>query len=137
MVCLVDSAILPTFNFMHNSGSINIFKAVVMAKILLIHVIKKYNATIEFYWSPLLVESNLDNLVNHRAIEKHARHWIDADVLIFNTYLWGSRRQIRVLWGFFTHEDGIYKAVMLPRVYEMALNTWTQWLDVHVNSNTS
>ncbi|XWS67294.1 hypothetical protein CRYUN_Cryun05aG0275100 [Craigia yunnanensis] len=134
MVCLVDSAIPPAFKFMHNNGSINIFKAT------------EYNATIEFYWSPLLVESNSDDPVNHRmpdrivrvqAIEKHARHWTDADILIFNTYLWWRRLQMKVLWGNFeSPEDGIYKAVKLPRVYEMALQTWAQWLEVHVNRKT-
>lgn len=130
MVCLVDSAISPPFKTMHNNGSVNIFKAT------------EYNATIEFYWSPLLVESNSDDPVNHRvadrivrvqAIEKHARHWTDADFVIFNTFLWWRRRQMTVLWG--SPEDGIYKAVMLPRVYEMALQTWAQWLEVHVNRN--
>ncbi|XVF08334.1 hypothetical protein REPUB_Repub06bG0217700 [Reevesia pubescens] len=133
MVCLVDSAILPAFKSMHNNGSINIFKAT------------EYNATIEFYWSPLLVESNSDDPVNHRVpdrivrvqeIEKHARHWTDADFLIFNTYIWWRKRQMKVLWGSFeSPEDGIYKAVKLPRVYEMALQTWAQWLEVHVNRN--
>ncbi|MBA0742913.1 hypothetical protein Gogos_015922 [Gossypium gossypioides] len=133
MICLVDSAIPPAFKSMHNNGSINVFKA------------KEYNATIEFYWSPLLVESNSDDPVNHRvpdrivrveAIEKHARHWTDADILIFNTYLWWRRRQMKVLWGSFEiPEDGIYKPVKLPRVYEMALQTWARWLEVHVNRN--
>ncbi|MBA0833407.1 hypothetical protein Goarm_017724 [Gossypium armourianum] len=133
MICLVDSAIPPAFKSMHNNGSINVFKA------------KEYNATIEFYWSPLLVESNSDDPVNHRvpdrivrveAIEKHARHWTDADILIFNTYLWWRRRQMKVLWGSFeSPEDGIYKTVKLPRVYEMALRTWARWLEVHVNRN--
>ncbi|PPD89709.1 hypothetical protein GOBAR_DD13355 [Gossypium barbadense] len=133
MVCLVDSVISPTFKSMHNNGSINIFKAI------------EYNATIEFYWSPLLVESNSDDPISHRvpdrivrvqAIEKHARHWTDADYLVFNTYLWWRRRQMKVLWGSFeSPEDGVYKAVKLPRVYEMALQTWAQWLEVHVDRN--
>ncbi|OAY41547.1 protein trichome birefringence-like 34 [Manihot esculenta] len=130
MVCLVDSSIPPAKKSMHQNGSLAAFKAF------------EYNATIEFYWAPLLVESNSDDPVNHRvpdrivrvqAIEKHARHWTDADILVFNTYLWWRRSQMKVLWGSFESPDGIYKPVKMPRVYEMALKTWADWLEVHIN----
>ncbi|KAG6735262.1 hypothetical protein POTOM_062193 [Populus tomentosa] len=132
MVCLVDSVIPPGLQSMHQhrNGSLHIFKAI------------EYNATIEFYWAPLLVESNSDDPVYHRVddrtvrvqgIEKHARHWTDADILVFNTYLWWRRAQMTVLWGSFERPDGIYKRVDMPRVYEMALKTWSDWLEVHVN----
>ncbi|KAG5095442.1 hypothetical protein JHK84_051030 [Glycine max] len=134
MVCLVDSILPKTLKSMHSTanGSLNIFKA------------KDYNATIEHYWSPLLVESNSDDPVNHRvpertvrvkAIEKHARYWTDADFLVFNTYLWWRRPVMNVLWGSFGDPDGVYKGVEMLRVYEMALRTWSDWLEVHVNRN--
>ncbi|PIN02064.1 hypothetical protein CDL12_25425 [Handroanthus impetiginosus] len=131
MVCLLEKAIPPRLKYMHNNGSSLItFKA------------KEYNAKIEFYWAPLLVESNSDDPVNHRlpdrivraqAIEKHARHWTNADILIFNTYLWWRRPQMKILWGSFNTSDGIYKKVDMSRSYEMALKTWSDWLEIHVN----
>lgn len=132
MVCLVESSLPSTLKSMLTiaNGSLSIFKA------------KEYNATIEFYWAPLLVESNSDDPVNHRvpdrtvrvkAIEKHARYWTDADILVFNTFLWWRRRAMNVLWGSFGDPDGVYKRVEMVRVYEMALRTWSDWLEVHVN----
>ncbi|KAF5189503.1 trichome birefringence-like [Thalictrum thalictroides] len=130
MVCLVESVIPPALKSMHNNGSLITFKAL------------EYNATVEFYWAPLLVESNSDDPVNHRlpdrivrahAIEKHARYWTDADILVFNSYLWWKRPKMKILWGSFEGVDGIYKEVEMLRSYEMALKTWSDWLEIHVN----
>ncbi|KAI5392108.1 variant 2, Protein trichome birefringence-like 34 [Lathyrus oleraceus] len=134
MVCLVESSIPSTLKSMHTiaNGSLTIFKA------------KEYNATIEFYWAPLLVESNSDDPVNHKvpdrivrvqAIEKHAKYWNDADILVFNTFLWWRRQAMNVLWGSFGDPNGVYKKVRMVRVYEMALSTWSDWLEVHINRN--
>ncbi|XP_042510810.1 protein trichome birefringence-like 34 [Macadamia integrifolia] len=132
MVCLVESSIPRSQKSMHSNGSLNTFKAI------------EYNATIEFYWSPLLLESNSDHPYNHRvadrivrikAIEKHARYWTDADILVFNSYLWWRRPTMKLLWGSFDRSDGIYKEVEILRSYKMALQTWSDWLDMHVNRN--
>ncbi|XP_057470878.1 protein trichome birefringence-like 34 [Actinidia eriantha] len=130
MVCLVESAIPPTLKSKKINGSLITFKA------------HEYNASIDFYWSPLLVESNSDDPVSHRlpdrivrikAIEKHARHWTDADILVFNSYLWWRRPIMKLLWGSFESPDHIIKEVEMLRSYEMGLKTWSDWLDIHVN----
>lgn len=134
MVCLVGSVIPPSLQTMQSNGSLIIFTAT------------EYNATIEFYWSPLLVESNSDDPVNHRlpdrivrvkAIEKHARHWAEAHFLIFNTYLWWRRPRIKALFGSFEEEDRSIKIVKMRRGYEMALRTWSDWLEVNINPNNT
>ncbi|KAK6943433.1 PC-Esterase [Dillenia turbinata] len=131
MICLIESSIPKELKSMQYDGSLFTFRA------------SEYNASVQFYWAPLLVESNADNPMNYslserivkvKAIEKHATHWTDADILVFNSYLWWRMPYMKVLWGSFeSGADGIYKEVEVPRSYEMALNTWSNWLEFHIN----
>ncbi|KAL3717002.1 hypothetical protein ACJRO7_008562 [Eucalyptus globulus] len=134
MVCMVQSAIPPDLKSLsyHYNASLVVFRA------------HEYNATIEYYWAPMLVESNCDNAVSHpadhriaraQAIEKHGRRWNDADFLIFDCYLWWRLPEIELLWGSFESPDAIHKMVEMTRAYEMALNTWSDWLEMHVNKS--
>lgn len=61
----------------------------------------------EFLWAPLLVESNSDDPVNHRLDERiirpdtvlrHASLWENADILVFNTYLWWRQGPVKLLF---------------------------------------
>ncbi|XP_009590414.1 protein trichome birefringence-like 34 [Nicotiana tomentosiformis] len=131
MVCLIESSGIPSLKPPIWKGNLITFE------------VKEYNATIDFYWSPLLVESNCDDPVKHRvrdriirieAIEKHARHWIDADILIFDSFTWWLESQMTLLWGSFESSDAIYKKVgMNLRRYEMALRTWSDWLEFQID----
>ncbi|XP_060174477.1 protein trichome birefringence-like 34 [Lycium barbarum] len=131
MVCLIESSGIPSLKPPIWKGNLITFE------------VKEYNATIDFYWSPLLVESNCDDPVKHRvrdriirieAIEKHARHWIDADILIFDSFTWWLEPKMTLLWGSFNSSEAIYKKVgMKLRRYEMALRTWSDWLDFQID----
>ncbi|XP_022876902.1 protein trichome birefringence-like 34 [Olea europaea var. sylvestris] len=132
MLCLIEPSIPPSSS-----------KSLILKGNSFIFNFTDYNATIEFYWSPYLVESNCDEILNHRirdriinikAIEKHSRLWTDADILIFDSFAWWLQPKATLLWGSFGSSDAIYKEVrMRPRFFEMALNTWSDWLEIHIN----
>ncbi|KAL6893823.1 hypothetical protein ACP4OV_007921 [Aristida adscensionis] len=139
MVCLIDTATPGLHKYMSGNGSLVSFK------------IQEYNASVDFYWSPLLVESNSDHPVHHRlpdrivragSIAKHATRWADADVLIFNSYLWWRRPSMKVLHGTFeaaAAAKGAHRAayevveVDSLRAFEQAIETWSEWLERHVD----
>ncbi|KAL6636669.1 hypothetical protein ACP70R_024241 [Stipagrostis hirtigluma subsp. patula] len=135
MVCLIDTATPSLHKYMSGNGSLVSFK------------IQEYNASVEFYWSPLLVESNSDHPVHHRiadrvvragSIAKHARRWTNADVLVFNSYLWWRRPAMKVLNGTFeAAAEGAHRAAYEVmdslRAFELSIRTWSEWLEHHVD----
>nr|CAB3501136.1 unnamed protein product [Digitaria exilis] len=136
MVCLVQSVIpkgKKTLTKFVNGGSSNVFYA------------HEYNATVEFYWAPFLVESNSDNpkvhsvpdrIIQWHAIAKHARNWLGVDYLIFNTYIWWlNTLDMKVLKGSFDQGSTEYVEVDRPVAYKEVLKTWAKWVDRNIDPN--
>ncbi|KAK4392322.1 protein trichome birefringence-like 3 [Sesamum angolense] len=132
-VCLVESVIPQGQKSMKRGRAHSVFKA------------KEYNATIEFYWAPFLVESNSDlhiiadpnkRILKVDSVAKHAKHWIGVDILVFNTYVWWmSGLKIKSLWGSFANGDEGYEELDAPVSYTVGLKTWANWVDSNVNPN--
>ncbi|KAG8377039.1 hypothetical protein BUALT_Bualt09G0126600 [Buddleja alternifolia] len=132
-VCLVESVIPEGQKSMKRGRLHTVFKA------------KEYNATIEFYWAPFLVESNSDvhiiadpkkRILKVDSVAKHAKHWIGVDILVFNTYVWWmSGLKIKSLWGSFENGEEGYEELDAAVSYTIALKTWANWVDSNVNPN--
>ncbi|KAI0519871.1 hypothetical protein KFK09_007332 [Dendrobium nobile] len=131
MVCLVQSVIPPGKKTLIKNGSFNIFRA------------EDYDATVEFYWAPFLVESNSDDPTKHsileriimpESIEKHGKNWLGVDFLIFNTYIWWMNTiTMKVLRGSFDGGSTEYEEIDRPVAYERVLRTWAKWVDENVD----
>ncbi|VVB12826.1 unnamed protein product [Arabis nemorensis] len=128
MVCLLQSVIPREKQSMSPNAHLTIFRA------------EDYNATVEFLWAPLLVESNSDDPVNHRLEEriirpdsvlKHASKWQHADILIFNTYLWWRQGPVKIQWS--SEEKGSCEEVKGDGGMEMAMNAWGDWIANNVD----
>ncbi|KAK3147560.1 hypothetical protein QOZ80_3BG0283910 [Eleusine coracana subsp. coracana] len=132
-VCLVNSVVPYTARSMERSSTLNVYTAA------------EYNATIEFYWAPFLVESNSDRnirlgadgrVLHVDAIEMHARRWKGADILVFDSYVWwmtGSR--IKTVWGSFG-DDG-YEELDAWVAFRLGLKTWANWVDANIDPDAT
>ncbi|KAG2328863.1 hypothetical protein Bca4012_021514 [Brassica carinata] len=131
MVCLVQSVVPPGRKSLNKTGSLSVFR------------VEDYNATVEFYWAPFLVESNSDDPLMHsilnriimpESIEKHGVNWKDVDFLVFNTYIWWMNTfDMKVLRGSFDKGDTEYEEIQRPVAYQRVLRTWGDWVENNID----
>ncbi|KAL2500428.1 Protein trichome birefringence-like 35 [Forsythia ovata] len=128
MLCLLQSAIPADKQSITPNAELTIFTA------------ENYNATVEFLWAPLLVESNSDNVVDHRLDERilrpdgilrHSSQWEHADILVFNSYLWWRQGTVKLLWS--TEENGVCEEINGVGGMELAMEAWADWVASHVD----
>ncbi|CAN4106141.1 unnamed protein product [Withania somnifera] len=132
-VCLVQSVIPEGQKSMKQGPVFSVFKA------------KEYNATIEFFWAPFLVESNTDihiktdhkqRIIKVDSIEERAKQWLGVDILVFNTYVWWmSGLKAKALWGEFANGEEGYEEFDTAISYKLALRTWANWIDSTIDTN--
>ncbi|KAI9102160.1 hypothetical protein K1719_023670 [Acacia pycnantha] len=131
LVCLLHRLIPEDGKSMETFDSLTVFTA------------KEYNATIEFYWAPFLLESNADNAVVHRisdrivrkgSINKHGRNWKGVDILVFNTYLWWmTGLKMKILVGSFEDEAKEIVEVSTEDAYRMAMKSMLRWVRLNMD----
>ncbi|XP_074568956.1 protein trichome birefringence-like 3 [Curcuma longa] len=134
-VCLIQAHIPPKRKLIKRNEGNCMFKA------------KDYNMTIEFYWTPFLVDSNTDKYIitdpNKRilqvdSIAHHARSWVGVDIFVFSSYTWWmSGQSIKSSWGSFANGEKGYEELDVRIAYKLGLKTWANWVDSSINPNTT
>ncbi|XP_076930637.1 protein trichome birefringence-like 31 [Bidens hawaiensis] len=128
MVCLVQSVIPEGKKSLKRVPPRKIFRA------------EEYNASIEYYWAPFLVESISDHATNHTVLKRlvrldsisnHSKQWEGVDFLVFESYVWWMYKPtINATYGNLNN----VQEYNVTKAYKIALETWANWIDTSINS---
>ncbi|KAM4087963.1 hypothetical protein ACB094_07G035600 [Castanea mollissima] len=100
-----------------------------------------YNCTVEFVRSHFLVkegvringQGNSNPTLSIDQIDKTAKRWKRADILVFNTGHWWTHGKTARGKNYYKEGDYIYPMFDSVEAYRRALKTWANWIDKNVN----
>ncbi|XP_072087126.1 protein trichome birefringence-like 28 [Arachis hypogaea] len=142
MICLVQSAVPHGKKTLNKTGSISVFK------------LQDYNATVEFYWAPFIVESNSDDPKMHSSSSISCAEVMEENIhpyflsslssffilfqksevficaLIPSSFLVRCKRR-----GSFDEGSTEYDEVARPIAYRRVLKTWSKWVEDNIDPN--
>nr|XP_021842527.1 protein trichome birefringence-like 42 isoform X4 [Spinacia oleracea] len=92
-----------------------------------------YNFTVEFFWSPFLVEINK----NHESGKKvlvldrlaNPEQWLNADILIFNSGHHWTQVPPKRAWDIFEYKGKLIEKMPLHQAFTRAMRTWASWVE--------
>ncbi|XP_015087671.1 protein trichome birefringence-like 41 [Solanum pennellii] len=65
---------------------------------------------------------------------KNGEIWKQADVLIFNTWLWYLRADSKQQWDFVENNGTIFKDMNRIEAFGIGLNTWAKWVERDIDT---
>ncbi|CAN4112681.1 unnamed protein product [Withania somnifera] len=95
-----------------------------------------YGVEVVLFHSNLLVDIEVESVGRVLKLDsiKNGQIWKDFDLLIFNTWLWYTRRSPGQQWDFVEVGGKISKDMDRVEAFRAGLNTWAKWVETDVNT---
>ncbi|KAL9382538.1 hypothetical protein Peur_025573 [Populus x canadensis] len=126
LACLLYSAIPSSQAHVDvRSGVYKVFKA------------KDYNCSVEFYWSPFLVQLKQENgnrILRLDKLSPLAKKWRGADVMVFNTAHWWVHSGKVKSWDLFQYKGKLVEEMEIESALRKGMRTWARWIDHYVDA---
>uniref|UniRef100_A0A7N2KZ31 Trichome birefringence-like N-terminal domain-containing protein n=2 Tax=Quercus lobata TaxID=97700 RepID=A0A7N2KZ31_QUELO len=103
---------------------------------------KDYNCSVEFYWSPFLIELKErrgKKIMRLDKLSASAQNWHGADIMVFNTGHWWNHPGKIKEFDFFQYRKKVVEVDKIETglAFEMAMKTWARWIDKTVDINNT
>ncbi|KAL5699666.1 Protein trichome birefringence-like 5 [Ranunculus cassubicifolius] len=100
-----------------------------------------YNCTVEFVRSHFLVregtringQGNSNPTLSIDRIDKTARRWLQADILVFNTGHWWTHGKTSRGKNYYKEGETVYPHFDATEAYTRAMKTWGKWIDANID----
>ncbi|KAI3450182.1 hypothetical protein Pfo_006847 [Paulownia fortunei] len=96
---------------------------------------QEYGVSIIMFLSHYLVDIEMEQVGRVLKLEslKDGETWKQADVLVFNTWLWWYRRGPKQPWDYIENDGETLKDMDRMEAFRKALITWAKWVESDVN----
>ncbi|KAL0458969.1 UNVERIFIED_CONTAM: protein trichome birefringence-like 38 [Sesamum latifolium] len=98
-------------------------------------VFQDYGVSVTVFLSHYLVDIEQERVGRALKLDsiKDGETWKQADVLIFNTWLWWYRSGPKQPWDYIENDGKIVKDMDRMEAFHIALTTWANWVNSEVN----
>ncbi|KMT13055.1 hypothetical protein BVRB_4g087670 [Beta vulgaris subsp. vulgaris] len=101
---------------------------------------KDYDAIIEFYWSPFLIDFDKNHTSEKKVLvldklSPNSKQWCGADVMVFNSGAWWTHKGKLKAWDLFQYKGQLLKKMSTEMAYDRAMKTWAKWIRKNIDRN--
>ncbi|KMT01820.1 hypothetical protein BVRB_9g210120 [Beta vulgaris subsp. vulgaris] len=132
LACILYSSIPNASTKVEVHSDIKVLKTFFKAK-------EEYNFTVDFFWSPFLVELNKNHSSGKKVLvldklSSNSELWPEADIMLFNSGHWWAQTGSKRAWDMYEYKGKLIKDMPLHIAYKRAMNTWAKWIEKKVDS---